>query len=100
MRLAEREEPTLRQGLLAGLGPEFVLDGEVPPSRLRLLAERWERWDARDGFAWRIRHNSMHQADEIEAHRRLTGHHKPETNLVAIRARFPDLRERASPSST
>lgn len=95
VRTVKRDEPTLQQAFLASLGPSVALAGALPPGRLWRLEERWERWDARYGFAWRVQHDLMHNGDRIEAFRLLTGRRTPELNLHTIKKQMPDLAERA-----
>src|SRR5438128_640719 len=74
-RRVDRVELTVRQGLLAGLGPSAVLhrDG-IRLEELRQLEARWERWEQRgDGFCWRVAHRAMHNVDCQRAYRRLSG---------------------------
>jgi hypothetical protein len=90
-RSIDREELTMYQGLLAGMGPFHPLP--LSSEEVEELRAKWERWDKRDGFSWRVIHDAMHNDDRLLAYKRLTG--DSEQNLDRIREEVPDLAERA-----
>jgi len=93
VRRIEREELSIPEALLAGIGL-IPLDVSLAPGEFEQLSAQWQRWERRgDGFRWRVRHGCMTSDDVQRAYRRLTG--RSESNLFKIRKDMPDLAERA-----
>ena len=93
--LARLFESACRKSVgIPGLTMAQVLHASIGPSGPDAeLERRWNSWDRRHGFAWRLSHDACHQGDLQTAYRRLTG--KGERNLGRINERMPDILERA-----